>query len=232
MGFNEGTAVPRVGCVYRPQFPPERLAQAARIADRAGLDELWLWEDCFLTGGLATAAIALSHSTRLAVGIGVLPVPMRNVAVTAMEVATLSRAFPGRLRVGVGHGVQDWMRQIGEKVDSPMTLLCEYFTCLTALLRGERLTYAGRYVRLDGVALEVPPCEQVEVLMGAAGPKSFRLSGELADGTVIGSGTTPDDLRAACAHIADGAALRTSSKPHSVVTYLPCATGPCARTRV
>jgi hypothetical protein len=35
----------RLGCVYRPQFAPERLAATAQAADEAGLDELWLWED-------------------------------------------------------------------------------------------------------------------------------------------------------------------------------------------
>ena len=58
-----------------------------------------------------------------AVGIGVLPVPLRNVALTAMETATLHRLFPGRLTVGVGHGVQDWMGQVGARPESPVTLL-------------------------------------------------------------------------------------------------------------
>lgn len=42
-----------------------------------------------------------------------------------MEIATLDRAFPGRVRIGVGRGVQDWMRQVGAGVASPMTLLRE-----------------------------------------------------------------------------------------------------------
>ncbi|HEV7855048.1 MAG TPA: LLM class flavin-dependent oxidoreductase, partial [Mycobacterium sp.] len=88
-----------VGAVFRPQSAPERLAGAARAADAGGLDELWLWEDCFLAGGISAAAIALANSQRLKVGIGVLPVPMRNVALTAMEIATLDRAYPGRIRV-------------------------------------------------------------------------------------------------------------------------------------
>jgi alkanesulfonate monooxygenase SsuD/methylene tetrahydromethanopterin reductase-like flavin-dependent oxidoreductase (luciferase family) len=222
---------PRVGCVYRPQFAPERLAAAAGAADRAGLDELWLWEDCFLTGGLSTAAIALANSARLTVGIGVLPVPMRNVAVTAMEIATLSRAFPGRLRVGVGHGVQDWMRQIGEKVDSPLSLMREYLTCLAALLRGDRVSFTGRYLHLDDVALDWPPNEQIELLAGATGPRTLQLSGELADGTVIGGETSPDALRAALEHVRAGSDLRPAAAPHAVVTYLPCVTGSDARTR-
>ena len=60
-----------LACVLRPQIPPEELAAAARTADDAGVDELWLWEDCFAHGGIASAAIVLSNSTTVSVGIGV-----------------------------------------------------------------------------------------------------------------------------------------------------------------
>lgn len=218
---------PRVGCVYRPQTAPERIAAAAAAADAAGLDELWLWEDCFLAGGISAAAIALSHSSRLTVGVGVLPVPVRNVALAAMEIATLARAFPGRLRIGVGHGVQDWMAQIGERVSSPMTLLREYLTCLTALLRGERVTFHGRYVDLDEVQLDWPPDPAPGILAAAVGPKTLRLSGELAAGTVITGGTSPDQLRDAVSHISAGQG--SGAHRHAVVTYLLCTTGADAR---
>ena len=62
--------------------------------------ELWLWEDCFLQGGIAAASVALSSSEALTVGLGVLPAPLRNVVSTAMEIATLEAMFPGRLRLG------------------------------------------------------------------------------------------------------------------------------------
>lgn len=218
----------RVGCVYRPQLAPERLASVARKADDAGVSELWLWEDCFLSGGISAAAIALSHSTRLTVGVGVLPVPMRNVALTAMEIATLSRAFPGRVRIGVGHGVQDWMQQIGERVESPVTLLREYLTCLKLLLGGQRVSFDGRYVSLDDVGLDWPPVDDAEMLCAAQGPRTLAISGELADGTVIPSGTSPDALRAAREHIAAGQAAGGRTQPHSVVAYLVCTTGPDA----
>jgi alkanesulfonate monooxygenase SsuD/methylene tetrahydromethanopterin reductase-like flavin-dependent oxidoreductase (luciferase family) len=217
-----------VGCVFQPQVPPERLAAAARAADAAGVDELWLWEDCFLSGGISAAGIALANSERLRVGIGVLPVPMRNVAVTAMEIATLARAYPGRIRVGVGHGVQDWMAQIGEKVASPMTLLREYVTALSALLRGERVNVDGRYVQLADVCLDWPPGPDTELLLAATGPRTLSLSGELASGTVISGGTTPDAVRDARQHILKGIAKRFEPQPHSIVVYLVCTTGPDA----
>jgi alkanesulfonate monooxygenase SsuD/methylene tetrahydromethanopterin reductase-like flavin-dependent oxidoreductase (luciferase family) len=209
----------RAGCVFRPDNPPETLADAARVADDVGLDELWLWEDCFLHGGLTAAAVALASSTRVVVGVGVLPVPLRNVAITAMEIATLERTFPGRLRVGVGHGVQDWMGQVGARVASPLTLLREYTTALSALLRGEAVTVSGRYVTLSDVQLDWPPTTRVDLLLAATGPKTLELSGELAAGTVVGSGTPPDALREALAVI-----RRTAgSEAHQIITYLVCA---------
>lgn len=229
---SNATSALSVGCVFRPQFPPERIAAAAQAADAAGLDELWLWEDCFLAGGISAATIALANSQRLRVGVGVLPVPMRNVAVTAMEIATLARAYPGRIRIGVGHGVQDWMAQIGEKVASPMTLLREYVTALTALLRGERVTVDGRYVNLTDVGLDWPPDSKIEVLIGAEKPRTLALSGELASGTVITGGTSPDGLRDALRHISAGYVNRDGNDRHSTVAYVVCATEPNAARKV
>src|SRR3954451_8190514 len=146
-----------IGAVFLPQLPPERLRAVALAADESGLDELWLWEDRFREGGMTTCAAVLAWTERLQVGVGVLPVPLRNVALTAMEVATLHRLFPGRLHLGIGHGVQSWMGQAGVRVESPLTLLDEYATALRALLAGEQVTTAGRYVTLDGVRLHWPP---------------------------------------------------------------------------
>jgi alkanesulfonate monooxygenase SsuD/methylene tetrahydromethanopterin reductase-like flavin-dependent oxidoreductase (luciferase family) len=221
-----------VGAVFRPQCAPERIASAAQAADAAGLDELWLWEDCFLAGGISAAAIALANSQRLKVGIGVLPVPMRNVAMTAMEIATLDRAYPGRIRVGVGHGVQDWMANIGEKVASPMTLLREYVTVLSALLRGERVAHHGRYVKLTDVGLDWPPVTKVELLIGAERPKTLELSGELASGTVITGGTSPGGLADALRHITAGRSKGDVAEPHSTVVYVICETRPDAERLV
>ncbi|WP_329290116.1 LLM class flavin-dependent oxidoreductase [Streptomyces sp. NBC_01455] len=221
-----------LGAVLRPQLPPERLRDVARLADDVGLEELWLWEDCFREGGISAAAAALAWTERLRVGVGLLPVPLRNVAVVAMEAATLHRMFPGRAVLGVGHGVQEWMGQVGARPESPLTLLREHLDALRALLRGERISTRGRYVTLDDVALDWPPSTPVPVLAGATGPRTLRLAGEAADGTVLTSSTTPDGVRRARRLIDEGRASAGRSDPHRVVVYLLTATGPDADARL
>jgi alkanesulfonate monooxygenase SsuD/methylene tetrahydromethanopterin reductase-like flavin-dependent oxidoreductase (luciferase family) len=228
----ENGRVTTLGVVFLPQNPPERLRAVVRAADEAGLAELWLWEDCFLESGIATAAAALAWSQRLRIGVGLLPVPLRNVALTAMELATLHRLFPGRVTVGVGHGVQDWMAQVGAKPASPMTLLREHLTALRALLAGERVTVEGRYVRLDGVALDWPPTAPAPVFAGATGPRSLRLAGELADGVVLTGGTSPDGVRQARELIEAGQATGGRRGTVPVAVYVHAATGPGAPERM
>jgi alkanesulfonate monooxygenase SsuD/methylene tetrahydromethanopterin reductase-like flavin-dependent oxidoreductase (luciferase family) len=157
------------------------------------------------------------------VAIGVLPTPMRNTAITAMEVSALARVHPDRLRVGFGHGVQSWMRQIGAKAESPLTLLQEQFGAVERLLRGESVTVSGRYVNLTDVELAWPPEKVPQLLVGATGPKTLALSGELAQGTVLSGGTTPDGVRRAIAHI--------GTQDHEVVVYVICAFGSGGRER-
>lgn len=223
-----------LGAVFRPQLAPERLRSVARLADETGLEELWLWEDCFREGGISTAAAALAWTERTRIGVGLLPVPLRNVAITAMEAATLHRMFPGRALLAVGHGVQDWMGQVGARAESPITLLREHLDALRALLRGERLTVEGRYVRLDDVALDWPPTAPVPVLAGATGPRSLRLAGEAADGTLLTAATSPEGVRRARQLIDEGreSAGRTAAEPHHVVVYLLTATGPDGPARL
>ena len=211
---------PTLGVTFRPQLPPERLREVAQAADRAGVAELWLWEDCFLEGGLTAATAALAWTERLRVGVGLLPVPLRNPALAAMEIATVARLFPGRLLPGLGHGVLDWMAQVGAGVASPMGLLREYTTAVRELLHGATVRTSGRYVQLDGVALDWPPAEVPPVLVGARGPKTLRLAGELADGVIIDSGTTPDGVRDALAHVEAGRAAAGRAEPLRVVVYL------------
>jgi alkanesulfonate monooxygenase SsuD/methylene tetrahydromethanopterin reductase-like flavin-dependent oxidoreductase (luciferase family) len=117
-------------------------------------------------------------------------------------------------------------------VESPVTLLREHLDALRALLRGERVSTAGRYVKLDGVALDWPPAGAPEVLAGATGPRSLRLSGAAADGTVLTAATGPEGVRRARRLIDEGRESAGRTDHHRVVVYLHTATGPDAAARL
>jgi alkanesulfonate monooxygenase SsuD/methylene tetrahydromethanopterin reductase-like flavin-dependent oxidoreductase (luciferase family) len=223
--------VPTLAAIFPPSQPPERLGPVASAAEAAGLAQLWVWEDCFSESGIATATAILAATSRVTVGIGLLPVPLRNVALTAMEIATMARLFPGRLTAGIGHGVLDWMSQVGARVESPMTLLREYTAALYALLQGDTVTTHGRYVHLDQVALDWPPTEVPPLLVGGIRPRTVGVAGELADGLIIPGGVSPDDVRASVGqfHAGRTAAGTASAGTADIVVFVSVpADGPAA----
>lgn len=199
-------STPELGIVFRPQSAPEDLRAVARAVEDAGVPELWLWEDCFLEGGLTTSATALAATERVHVGIGLLPVPLRNPALAAMEVATLARLEPGRFVAGFGHGVLEWMGQVSARVASPLTLLREYVTAVRALLDGETVDTAGRYVTLRDVTLGWPPAVVPEITIGARGPKTLRLAGEIGDSVLLDRVDDGAAVRAARDRVDEGRA--------------------------
>ncbi|NIH83598.1 LLM class flavin-dependent oxidoreductase [Amycolatopsis granulosa] len=174
-----------IGVMLPRDLPAAEIVPFARRAEELGFGELWVVEDLGFHGGIAQAATVLAVTGRIRVGIGILPAGARSVAFTAMEFATLARLHPGRVVAGIGHGMPDWMRQAGAWPASPLTLFTEYAQALTALLRGKRVRVAGRYVRLDGVALESPPDIVPPVLAGVRGPKSLAIAGAELDGVVL-----------------------------------------------
>lgn len=221
----------RIGAIFNPYtHTPDEFRDAVLVAEREGLPELWIWEDCFRTSAFAAATAALAWTERLRIGIGIAPMPMRNAAATAMEIATVERLFPGRLLPGLGHGVLPWMGQIGARVASPLTLMREYVPAVRGLLAGEQVDAAGRYVTLDAVRLDYPPASAPLVYAAAEGPKTLRLSGEVADGTVLDSGHTPAEVRAAVDAIR-GARADGRAGAHDVVSYVVAAFGPDAEAR-
>jgi 5,10-methylenetetrahydromethanopterin reductase len=185
----------RIGVMFRPQWPPEELPGFARGAERAGYEELWLVEDCFLVGGLTMAASALAATSEIGVGIGLLPAAMRNPAVAAMEIAGLARLHPGRFAAAFGHGVEPWMRQIDARPADRLAALEETVAAVRALLAGETLHVDGRHVHLDDVKLAHRPYDAPPVLIGTTGPRALAAAGRSADGILLPEGSVPATVR-------------------------------------
>ena len=225
--------VPTLGFTYGPWMPPSALRDIAVAVEDNGLEELWLWEDCFSQSGVASAAAALSFTSRIRVAIGLMPVPLRTVALTAMEIATIDGMFPGRFIAGIGHGVQEWMGQAGVRTAKPLSLLREYDSALRALLAGESVTVSGEFITLDNVKLTWPPQGDLPLMVGGTGPRTLDFAGSLPHGSLLGNAYSDADLVAACERIhAAHAASPHASSPHAIVYPLLVATGENAEGRL
>ncbi len=184
-----------LGVLFRPEWPPEDLPGFARDVESDGFAELWLVEDCFLAGGLTMAATALAATDALRVGIGLLPVTLRNPALTAMEIAGLARVHPGRLTVAFGHGVEPWMLQIDARPPDRLAALEETVSAVYSLLAGDAVTTHGRHVNLDRVRLAHRPSPAPPLLIGTAGPRGLEIAGRCADGILLPEGAVPEAVR-------------------------------------
>jgi alkanesulfonate monooxygenase SsuD/methylene tetrahydromethanopterin reductase-like flavin-dependent oxidoreductase (luciferase family) len=186
---------PSIGVMFRRDMPPETLPAFARAVEAGGMDDLWIVEDLPFNGGISAAAVALASTDRISVGIGILPAVARNAAYAAMELATLARIFPGRVQIGIGHGVADWMRQVGAMPRSQLGALDEITVAIRALIHGDEVDLRGDYVQLDKVRLEHSPLVVPLISLGVTGPKSLALSGRIADGTILVELTGPALIR-------------------------------------
>jgi len=180
-----------VGMCFDRSLPAPFVIEVAEALEAADVEQLWVIEDCFSTAGISLAATALARTERLTVGLGILPAVARNPAITAMELATLAQLAPGRVLAGIGHGVQEWMEQMGARTPSPLTTLDEVITVVRRLLAGDTVTFDGREVTMHDVVLDTAPQVVPPVLAGVRGPRSLELAGRVADGVVLAEGAGP-----------------------------------------
>jgi 5,10-methylenetetrahydromethanopterin reductase len=181
---------PRLGAMFVPTAPLAGLLSFVDRVEALGFDELWFAEDCFEHGAFSAAALSLERTSSLTVGIGLLPVGLRNPAVAAMEIATIACLYPGRLKIAFGHGVEGWMRQVGARPRNRLTYMRNVAASVSRLVRGEDVTnHTG--VRLDRVRLAQPPDRIPQFSIGTTGVLGAQLAAELDFGLLMpeGAGT-------------------------------------------
>jgi 5,10-methylenetetrahydromethanopterin reductase len=194
-----------VGVAFTSETQPEELRGAVQAAEDLGFSEVWLPEDYFFTGGMVGAAAALSVTQEIKVGLGIVSAMVRHPGLLAMELATLSRLYPGRVLPGIGLGVPYWLGQMGLMPKSSLTAMRECVTQTRRLLDGESVSDDGKVFHFENVQLFHPAKEKLPLYMGIVGPKMLALSGEIADGTVVGVTSSPEYLRWARERINEGA---------------------------
>lgn len=207
----------RIGIQIGASTPPAELGGIAAEAEQLGYREIWLAEDYFALGGFTSSALALAATKRIPVGCGVVAAVARHPAVSAMEIATLASGFGGRFMAGLGHGSPGWIRQMGLAPSSPMTALREATSLIRSLLDGGNVTDQGDYFRAERIQLDHPPSRRIPIYFGVHGPASLRLSGELADGTLLGWFSSPGYVSWARQRIDEGRAVTGRTDQHELV---------------
>jgi alkanesulfonate monooxygenase SsuD/methylene tetrahydromethanopterin reductase-like flavin-dependent oxidoreductase (luciferase family) len=167
----------RLGLYLRnmgPQSTRPLIADAARAAEEAGIDDLWVAdhlalapEDSEGSDGrylepLATLAFLAGITSRVGLGVGVLIVPYRPALLSAKWLATIQELSGGRLILGVGVG---WM----EKEFRALAFLHACFAGDEVSANGQTFLFRPRPQR--------PP-----IIVGGAPPHAIRRAVRFGDG--------------------------------------------------
>ena len=167
--------------------PAEALAVALAAEDHgyavAWVAEAWGTDTPSVLGWLA------AHTDRIGLGAGVMQIPARTPASTAMTAATLDLLSHGRFRLGLGvSGPQVSEGWHGVDFADPIGRTRDYVAVVRTALRRAPVRHDGRHFALpggDGPALRlgVPgPGGHLPIYLAALGPRNLRLAGEIADG--------------------------------------------------
>jgi F420-dependent oxidoreductase-like protein len=177
---------------YWPWFSAEEQIALARQADRAGLDSVWVAE-AWGQDAVSVLGHLSAVTERVALGSGLLQIPARTPAMTAMTAATLDVLSDGRFRLGLGvSGPQVSEGWHGVSFARPLRRTREYVEIVReALARKGPLEYEGQEFRLpvEGTGLgkplkllAKPVQERIPIYLGAIGPKAVEQAAEIADG--------------------------------------------------
>jgi F420-dependent oxidoreductase-like protein len=178
---------------YWPWFSPEEQISLARQADRSGLDSVWVAE-AWGQDAVSVLGHLSAVTERVGLGSGLMQIPGRTPAMTAMTAVTLDVLSGGRFRLGLGvSGPQVSEGWHGVPFSRPLARTREYVEIVRAALAREGpLEYQGEEFRLPvnggsglGKPLKLlarPVQERIPIYLGSMGPKAIEQTARIADG--------------------------------------------------
>jgi probable F420-dependent oxidoreductase len=207
------------------------LRAMALAAEEHGLDSVWgadhlIFREDGETEGihecwtLLTAVAAIT--SRVEIGPLVLAMPFRNPALTAKMAVELDEISNGRLILGIGCGWhQPEFDAFGYPFDHRVSRFAEGLEIMMPMLRGEPVTFEGRYHRADDVIALPPPVRAggPPVLIAGKQPRMLDLVARHAqqwNAAWYGDPGQADDLRTRLANL--GRALEAADRDPSTLT--------------
>ncbi|MCJ2093649.1 MULTISPECIES: LLM class flavin-dependent oxidoreductase [unclassified Methylobacterium] len=124
--------------------------------------------------------------------------PMISPTLLAKMITTFDQFSKGRLRVNIVNGDAKLMAQHGVHLshDERYAYTDEFLTVLTGLLRGETVTFKGRYIHVVEAGIPVPPTQaRIPLWFGGSSPAAHEVAAKHID-TYLSWGETPDQSEA------------------------------------
>ncbi len=202
----------------------------AETAETTGLDSVWIADHLLARMpdgtvlGMHDAWTLLSAvatvTSRVELGPLVLCSSFRSPSVIANMAATLDTVAGGRLVLGLGAGWHDPEYEVfGFPTDHRVSRFAEALEIIARLLRGERVTFDGRYYTVSEAALTPPPARKIPVLVAAKLPRMLRLTVRWADAWNTAWFSSPDDrLHERLELLEDAIAADSRARPELVRT--------------
>jgi F420-dependent oxidoreductase-like protein len=191
VGYAGATVRAGVFLGYWPWISFEEQVSLSVLADELGLDSVWVAE-AWGQDAVSVLAVLADRTERIGLGSGLMQIPARPPAATAMAAATLDVISKGRFRLGLGvSGPQVSEGWYGVPFRRPVSRTREYVEIVRkALAREGPLEYHGREYELPlpgglGKPLKLlarPVQRPIPIYLGAVGPKAVEQTGEIADG--------------------------------------------------
>ncbi|MGC7094131.1 LLM class flavin-dependent oxidoreductase [Amycolatopsis lurida] len=167
--------------------------ELVEVAESAGFDGVWLAEHAGFGDSVVPAAAGLARTGRIDVGVAGPGPAGRHPGVLAMELASLARLGPGRVRAQVGLGEPKLIGRLGGDHRGGARVMGEFVTALRTLLTGERLTGTHAGHRFDGFRLAHGPV-RVPIDLLAVRPRMLETAARCADGVSLSAGASRDYL--------------------------------------
>lgn len=156
----------------------------ARHAEKAGYDDLWL-ADAGGLDALTLAAVLAQHTSRVRIGIAVVPAYTRTPAVLASTVATIAQLAPERFVLGIGtssHAIIEGWHGLG--LEQPLARMRETVQLLRVMLAGEKTDFSGETLRSHGYRQQ-PTEGGVPIYLAALRPRMLELAAGVGDGVIL-----------------------------------------------